>query len=342
MDFSRFLLPVWLCLFGVTGAVQANGGLVQRGDYLQREDVRLFVRDLQAEGFPAARAEAMLAQAVRQQKVLDLIQRPAEGKPWNEYRDIFVTDRRIKGGVRFWNENEKWLRLARERYGVPEEIMVGIIGVETFYGAQMGQHKVFDALVTLSFDYPPRSPFFTKELKNFLLLTQEEPIDPFGVQGSYAGAMGMGQFMPSSYRAYAVDFDGDGRRDLWRSAADGIGSVANYFKVHGWVAGEPVVAPARVAGDAYLNLEANNRKPSYALAELKRAGISPEASIGEHERLVFMNLEGVDGSEFWIGHQNFYVITQYNHSVKYALAVYQLAEAIKQQRQQQAAWSNTR
>ncbi|MGF1644314.1 MAG: lytic murein transglycosylase B [Thiotrichales bacterium] len=340
MDFSRFLLPTLLCLFGLTGAVQANGGVVQRGDYVQREDVRAFIRELQADGFPAARAEALLAQATRQQAVLDLIQRPAEGKPWNEYRAIFLTDRRVSGGVRFWNENEKWLKLARERFGVPEEILVGIIGVETFYGAQMGRYKVFDSLVTLSFDYPPRSPFFTKELKNFLLLTLEESIDPFEVQGSYAGAMGMGQFMPSSFRAYAVDFDGDGQRDLWRSTADGIGSVANYFKVHGWVADAPVVGPARVDGDEYLKLEANNRKPSYRLTELKRAGISPESSIGEHESLVFMNLEGIDGSEFWVGHQNFYVITQYNHSVKYALAVYQLAEAIKQQRQQKAAWSN--
>ncbi len=341
LQVPAMILVVGLSLLATSTAVESSGGVVQRGDYLSRPDVRAFIDALaEQENYSVPTLESLMAQATRQSRVLELIQRPAEGKPWHEYRDIFITDRRIEAGVKFWDDNAPTLERAARRFGVPEEIIVGIIGVETFFGTRMGQTPVFDALVTLGFDYPPRAEFFRKELRHFLLMIREESIDPLGVQGSYAGAMGMGQFMPSSYRTYAVDFDGDGKRDLFNSVADGIGSVANYFKAHDWRPGEEIVSPARVSGSAYKQLQANDRRPRYLLADLSRAGVSPTGPVSEDERLVFMDLEGRSGDEFWVGHHNFFVITQYNHSVKYALVVYQLGEEIKKRRGQKAVWSS--
>ncbi len=310
-----------------------SAGVIERGDYLHRNDVQQFISDMASRhGLPAEQIEAIIAQAARQTRVLELISKPAEGKPWRDYRPIFVNEKRIAAGVEFWNENEPLLENAEIRYGVPPEIITAIIGVETFYGTRMGRFPVLDSLATLGFDYPPRSKFFSKELEQFILFTLEEGMDPFSLKGSYAGAMGMGQFIPSSYRQYAVDFDQDGQRDLFGSAADAIGSVANYFARHKWRQGGRIATRARVNGKQYTKLKANERKPRYTVRQLKKAGIMPLDELPADEKLSFLALNGRKGKEFWLGHHNFFVITQYNHSVKYALAVYELSEAIKARR----------
>jgi membrane-bound lytic murein transglycosylase B len=195
--------------------------------------------------------------------------------------------------------------------------------VETYYGTRSGRTNVFNSLVTLAFDYPPRSPFFRSELEQFLLLTREEDVDVNNVRGSYAGAMGMPQFISSSYRHYAVDFDGDGRRDLWNSTADVIGSVANYFREHGWKPGEAVVIPARVNGQ--IEETRNKLKPHTLISDLSRQGVYPQAHMNEDVKATVITFHGKKGKEYWLGLDNFYVITRYNHSAMYAMAVYQLS-----------------
>ncbi len=324
----RFLLLLMIVVPMYTGA-----GIIQRGDYLQREDVRAFIDNMhQQHGVSVQRLESIIAQARQQARVLELIAKPAEGKPWRDYRPIFVNEKRIAAGVAFWNDNEKQLENAEIRFGVPPEIITAIIGVETFYGTRMGGFPVLDSLATLGFDYPPRAKFFSKELEQFILFSLEEKMDPFSLKGSYAGAMGMGQFMPSSYRQYAVDFDRDGQRDLFSNSADAIGSVANYFARHQWHQGGKIATRARVKGSKYRKLKANDRKPRYTLKQLAAAGVTPVSSLSGNEKLSFLALDGNKGKEFWLGHHNFFVITQYNHSVKYALAVYELSEAIKARR----------
>lgn len=181
--------------------------------------------------------------------ILKAISRPAEkSKPWYDYRKIFITDKRINGGVKFWQQHAEALQAAEQKYGVPVEVIIAILGVETRYGGNVGGYRVVDALSTLAFRYPPRSPFFRSELEHFLLLTREEKMSLLDPVGSYAGAMGLGQFMPSSYREYAVDFDGDGKRDIWTNPVDAIGSIANYLKRHGWIAGESIVHQTEISG----------------------------------------------------------------------------------------------
>ncbi len=322
---------LWFISGGVP--VLANTGVIERGDYLHRPDVQAFIQSVsQQHAIPVEKLRRILAQARRQQAILDAISRPAEGKPWSQYRPIFVNPERIEKGVAFWNAHANELARAEQVYGVPAEIVVGIIGVETFYGTRMGRYPVLDALVTLGFDYPPRSAFFRSQLEQLILLADEEKLNPVGLLGSYAGAMGMGQFIPSSYRKFAVDFDGDGKRDLFHSAADAIGSVANYFKVHGWRNGQWIISPARVVGHGFEQLEANDRRPRYSPRELTMAGIFSSGPVAPDESLLYLRLNGEKGLEHWVGHHNFFVITEYNHSVKYALAVFQLAQAIKDRR----------
>ncbi len=326
--------PLKLISFGLFIAscsmIHANDGSAAQSDYSGRKDVQAFIKKIHAKhGLPEQRISDYLRRTHRQERILALMRKPAEGKDWSEYRPIFLTDKRIQAGVAFWDKHSKELLRASRQYGVPPEIIVAIIGVETFYGTRMGHFSVLDALATLGFDYPPRGNFFKNELEQFLLLVQEEAIDPLKVLGSYAGAMGMGQFIPSSYRRYTVDFDGDGKRNLWESPADAIGSVANYFKAHKWKTGKPVIQLATVRGNKYQQLKPNGRKPRYSKAELEAAGITFRGPVGNDEKLVFLNLKGESGHEYWVGQHNFFVITEYNHSVKYALAVYQLGEAIK-------------
>ncbi len=329
------LWPAILICLTLLHTATAATGVIQRGNYLQREDVQAFIDRMHRQyQIPVTELESILGQATQQKRVLELISSPAEGKPWHQYRPIFINEKRIEAGVEFWNRNEKLLQNAEIRYGVPPEIITAIIGVETFYGTRMGRFPILDSLATLGFDYPPRAKFFSKELEEFLLFTREENMDPLTLKGSYAGAMGMGQFMPSSYRQYAVDFDRDGQRDLFNNAADAIGSVANYFVRHKWQQGGTIATPARVKGKKHKKLKANNRHPTYKLKQLKAAGVYPTRKIASGEKLSFLDLEGKNRREYWLGHHNFYVISQYNHSVKYALVVYELSEAIKAKRKQ--------
>lgn len=273
-------------------------------------------------------AEAVIAAAERKQSILDAISRPAEKtKPWHEYRQIFVTDKRAREGVAFAQEQAAVLSDVSARTGVPQEIIVAIIGVETFYGRIAGSYRVVDALSTLAFDYPKRSPFFTKELEHFLVLSFQAGKDPLSLTGSYAGAMGYGQFMPSSYRAYARDHDGDGIADIWSNPADAIFSVANYFVEHGWQAGEPVVVPA-VFNGAAPDIFEGGLKPRFTVGELAEMGFAPLSSTAVNLKATALNLEGVDGPEYWLALENFYTITRYNHSAMYALSVWQLSQAI--------------
>ena len=297
-----------------------------QADYSQRNDVQQFIDEMvEKHGFDRNDLELKFAMANKLDGVLEAIAKPAEKVlTWREYRPIFVTSKRIRRGNDFLEQHHEILKRAEKEFGVPAEIITAIIGVETYYGRLSGKTQGFDSLVTLGFDYPPRSPFFLSELEQFLLLTQEENIDVSIVRGSYAGAMGMPQFISSSYRKYAVDFDGDGKRDLWNSTADVIGSVANYFKVHGWKNGAQVVVPARVKGQ--MPETRNKLKPHTVISDLAHHGVVPEAAVDSDAKATVITLKGKRGKEYWLGLDNFYVITRYNHSSLYAMAVYQLSQ----------------
>jgi len=272
---------------------------------------------------------------------LFLTRRNAEKRlQWHEYRKIFLTPARIDGGVAFWKENADILRKAEAAFGVAPQIIVAIIGVETRYGNNTGRHRVLDALSTLAFDYPPRSEFFTGELEQYLILAREEDIEVVTTTGSYAGAMGYGQFIPSSYRNYAVDFDEDGKRDLWNNKMDIIGSVANYFNRHGWKAGSPVAVRAKVEGDQYSALLELGYKPNTVLDALRHDGITPIEPMPDDLVAALLSLEQKDGPEYWLAFNNFYTITRYNHSPLYAMAVYQLSEEIRGAYQQSAHFND--
>ncbi|WP_290647875.1 lytic murein transglycosylase B [Aquisalimonas sp.] len=293
--------------------------------------LQAFVHDVsERHALEPERVERVLADAQHQQDIIDAITSPAEALPWHRYRSIFLQEDRIRDGVSFWDENEELLSRVADEYGVDPAILVAIIGVETRYGEHSGRHRVLDALFTLAFDYPPRADFFRSELEHFLLLTEEEGLDPFEIRGSYAGAMGMPQFIASSYRHYAVDGSGDGRRDLMNDVADAVASVGNYFSEHGWRAGAPVVAPANVADDADTHaFTGDGIRLTTTVGELREAGIDPEAEFRDDAQALFLELDGASGAEHWVGLRNFYVITRYNHSPLYALAAFQLAEAIR-------------
>jgi membrane-bound lytic murein transglycosylase B len=286
-------------------------------------------------GIDPQRIRDTLAQAEYKQSIIDAITRPAEAvKPWRDYRTIFMTPARIDGGIAFYRDNREPLERVAAQTGVPAEYIVAIIGVETFYGRNTGSYRVLDALYTLAFDHPKRAPFFAGELAQMFALAKEEPqLDLSTLKGSYAGAMGMGQFMPSSYRLWAKDGDRDGRRDLLTHKPDVFASIANYFVVHGWQADGPVVARATLdAGAAEFVPE--NLEPAQPLSALAARGYRPQA--GEPmprdpatEGATVVNLDGAMGREYWLGYRNYYVITRYNRSPMYALAVHQLASAIR-------------
>jgi membrane-bound lytic murein transglycosylase B len=307
--------------------------LLPADTYQGNPDADRLIEELVAEeGFQRTELEQVFAQAERKDKILEAISRPAEKtKPWYEYRQIFLTDKREKGGLAFFDEHRETLLRAEQETGVPADIIVAIIGVETFYGRITGSYRVIDALSTLAFDYPKRSEFFTKELKHYLILTREQGMDPLEPVGSYAGAMGFGQFMPSSYRSYAIDFDGDGLTDIWENPVDAIGSVANYFKAHGWRSGEQVISAANVAGDPGEEWFVRTRKdlvPKRTLAEFAEAGIRPVDELDPEALAIAMQFQLEQGYEYWLGLHNFYVITRYNHSAMYAMSVYQLSQRI--------------
>lgn len=299
---------------------------------VERENVREFIERMVTEhDFDRDALQSVLAQAETQQSILDAISRPAEKTlEWHEYRDIFLTSERVEAGAEFWRNHREALQRISEETGVSCEILVGIIGVETYFGRITGGYRVLDALSTLAFDYPPRSDFFTRELEQFLLLAREEEMEPTDATGSYAGAMGAPQFMPSSYRAYAVDASNDGRRDIWTNWQDVIGSVANYFVEHGWKRGNPVVAQASLGStwEGTVDASSNSLSPQATVASLSRKGVVFATDLpGDHESQLLV-LEGAQGDEYWVGFHNFFVITRYNRSVMYALAVHQLGQEI--------------
>jgi len=298
----------------------------------ERKDIQLFINEMQQKhGFDQAKLKALFSKTRMQPSIIKAMTRPAEKKPWYAYRPIFITQSRIDLGVDFWNKHAELLKHAENKYGVPPEIIVGIIGVETRYGRNTGSYRVIDSLSTLAFDYPPRSKFFRSELKHYLLMTREENVDPLSLKGSYAGAMGQPQFISSSFRAYAIDFDGDGKRDIWNNPADAIGSVANYFVRHGWKRGDKItqtIKPSNNTDKALLKEKA--LKPSHTIASLRQQGFTGiDTTLEGNELAAVINLEGTDAPEHWLGLNNFYVITRYNHSALYAMAVYQLAEQVR-------------
>ncbi|KOR30764.1 lytic murein transglycosylase [Achromatium sp. WMS2] len=296
--------------------------------------VEAFVNEMVTKhGFERNQMMTLMYQARFRKDIISAMERPAESKPWYQYRSIFLTPSRIDGGVKFWRDNEAILTSVSSKYGVPPEIIIAIIGVETKYGQNIGTYKVLDALSTLAFGYPKRASFFRKELTELFFLDREENLLFVNRVGSYAGALGMPQFMPSSYRVYAVDGDSDGVRDLWRSNADVIASVANYFKAHGWRNKEPIARQATVATDPPNSLLDKGAKPSLSLATLARSKVAPEAipntpPLDPKTPANLIRLDGDMGYEYWLGFQNFYVITRYNHSNLYAMAVYQLSQRI--------------
>lgn len=317
------ILPLVLSLSTAAVAVEpaATGKITAQ----QRE---AFLAEVQEKhGITAQSSAAMLDRAKYQQSIIDAITRPAEAKPWKDYRPIFLTADRISKGRAFLEQHREALTEAEAKTGVPAAMIVAILGVETSYGTNTGRYKVLDALYTLGFFYEPRATFFRGELVQAFALAEEESLDLASITGSYAGAMGWGQFIPSSYRAYSVDGDGDGQRDLWNSLPDVFASVANYFKVHKWQSGEPVAIPAVRADDAQ-DFNAGSMEAKYSLAELSDKGYRPARAIGHSVPATLLQLEGANGTEYWITFNNFYVISRYNRSPLYSMAVFQLAQAI--------------
>ncbi len=300
-------------------------------DYSDRQEVQVFIDEMvQEEGIDRLWMEQLFQEAQYSQSVIDAITRPAEKTlNWAEYQKIFLTPARLERGLEFWEENAEVLEQAVEHFGVPAEVVLAIIGVETFYGRYTGGYRVIDSLSTLAFDYPPRGQFFLGELRSLVLLANQHAVEPASLTGSYAGAMGLGQFIPSSYLAYSSDYDGDGFADLWNNPADAIWSVANYLTVHGWHRNEPVFERIEAPLDISTDLLNQDLKPYLSLDDLSAAGISNLEYDNYRGEVTLMQLEGVDGLEYWIGHHNFYVITRYNHSHLYAMAVAQLAAQIR-------------
>jgi len=312
-----------------------------KGDYLERPELEALIKKLEHNpNLSRERILQLFSSVKQQQSILDAISKPAERtKTWAEYRPIFVTEKRVEGGVEFWKKHQETIDRAAQTFQVPPEIIVAIIGVETRYGQHAGRHRVIDALATLGFDYPPRGEFFYKQLEQFLLLEDYAGINLETTMGSYAGAMGYGQFIPSSYRHYAVDFNNDGKIDIINDPVDAIGSVANYFHKHGWQAGKPI------AGRAYISTKTENKNnpiknldsmidlpelaPKYKIKDFKHAGLITNEHFDENKKASAYKLQGLEGEELWLCLENFYVITRYNHSRLYAMSVFQLSQKIK-------------
>ncbi|EGD4402887.1 murein transglycosylase B [Escherichia coli] len=304
------------------------------GDFANNPNAQQFIDKMVSKhGFDRQQLQEILSQAKRLDSVLRLMDnqapttsvQPPSGPngAWLRYRKKFITPDNVQNGVVFWNQYEDALNRAWQVYGVPPEIIVGIIGVETRWGRVMGKTRILDALATLSFNYPRRAEYFSGELETFLLMARDEQDDPLNLKGSFAGAMGYGQFMPSSYKQYAVDFSGDGHINLW-DPVDAIGSVANYFKAHGWVKGDLVAVMANGQAPGLPN----GFKTKYSISQLAAAGLTPQQPLGNHQQASLLRLDVGTGYQYWYGLPNFYTITRYNHSTHYAMAVWQLGQAV--------------
>ncbi len=294
-------------------------------------ELRQFMDEMTAKyGFAAGDLQRWFADAQLRPDIVEAMDRPKEALPWHEYRRLFVTEDNAVRAARYWRKNARALARAYEQYGVEPEVVLAILTVETRLGKNTGRYRVLDALTTLAFTYPARGEFFKRELEEYLLLARDLGVDPREIKGSYAGAMGIPQFIPSSYRVFAVDFDGDAKRDIVNSADDAIGSVAHYFKRHGWRSGEPVTDEAQVEGEHYLRIAAAGVRPRADLKSLRKYGIAAPNGADEGRQASLFALQGENGPVYRLGYQNFYVITRYNRSRHYAMAVYELSQLVRQ------------
>ena len=307
-------------------------------DYSNHIDAKIFAEKMISEHkFSREEIVGWLKKAKQKDAIIKAMSRPAEKvKPWYLYKELFITDSRIKNGVRFWSENIDDLTKAYNQFGVNPEIIVSIIGIETNYGKNTGDFRVIDALCTLAFDFytqyenrESRRKFFTIQLENLFILAREQNIDPLSLKGSYAGAMGLGQFMPNSYRDYAVDFDGDSFADIWLNPADAIGSVANYLMAHGWEKDQGIITEARLLTENSLVSFNRISRPKNSLAYFKNLGLDTLHPTDTSKKVLPIKLEEESKKEYWFGFNNFYVIGRYNPRVKYAMAVTQLSDKIK-------------
>jgi membrane-bound lytic murein transglycosylase B len=306
---------------------------------LKRPEIAAFVNEVAArDGFSKKEVRTLLKAAQPQPKIIELMNKPLEkAAPWFEYRDHFLTPERIDEGVQFWVEHRDSLERIAAQYQVPPEYIVAILGVETKYGRVLGKFRVLDSLSTLAFDYPPRQAFFRSELEQFLILARENKLDPLTLVGSYAGAIGAPQFMPSSYRRYAVDADGDSKRDLWGDWDDVIASVANYLREKGWTPGDPVLTEATLEPDPSFQIDPHNLELNETVASLASRGVRLELDLPADTPVVLISAEQRDGPAYRVGFHNFYVISRYNASARYVMAVHDLAQAVAQRARRPAA-----
>lgn len=323
---AKFCLSIFLIFTMFSAHADKN--------FVQRKDVQHFINYMVKEHhFNRAELTKIMDQVQLQPQIIESMNKPYEKKTWDVYKALFLTPQRLEAGLQFWQKNQQTLARAEKKYGVPASIIVAIIGVETLYGKHQGNYRVLDALSTLAFNYPQRAPFFAKELKEFLLLCKEHKVSPTQYLGSYAGAIGKPQFMPSSYRFYAVDFTGNGKKDLINDDNDAIGSVANYFYKHGWRMHESVAQPAHISGSGFKHIQTNAKYANYPVKKLAAAGIkSNPVPVHQPTRAGLIELLTQSGKEFWMAYPNFFVITRYNSSPQYALVVYLFSQQLQSQR----------
>ncbi|MCJ8337660.1 MAG: lytic murein transglycosylase B [Pseudomonadales bacterium] len=303
---------------------------IYAADYLQHPLAQKWLQQMLAEGFTKEYLSKVLSTAKRKDSILKALARPAEArKSWQEYRSGFIRTKGIQNGNKFWQKHARALARAEREFGVPAQLIVSIIGVETRYGKVTGSYRVVDALATIGFDNPRRGEYFRNQLKEFLILCREEKLSFDEIKGSYAGAMGIGQFLPSSFRKYAIDFDGDGKKDIWKNPVDAIGSVANYFAEHGWLTDQPVVISAKVSRKIDKEWYNNGLDLKVTLQQWRKRSIGGAERLNQRQKATLMKLIYDKKDQYWFGLQNFYVITRYNRSRFYAMAVFQLSELIK-------------
>ncbi len=298
---------------------------------LQNTSAQAFIKDMvEHHNFKKQELVSLFKEAKFQSKIISLMDKPYEKKQWDDYKQLFLTQKRIDSGLDFWNENKNTFIEVERKYGVPADIILAILGVETLYGKRQGDYRVLDSLTTLAFNYPKRSEFFTKELKEYLILCREQNVSPTKYYGSYAGAIGMPQFMPSSYRYYAITADSKNGADLMNKNKDVIYSIANYFVKNGWQKGGEVAEPAKITGTNFKKLDTNTKTASYSFADILSKGVKPKISKKQHpQKAGVIELDTKNGNEYWLGYHNFYVITRYNRSPQYALVVYLLASELQ-------------
>ena len=310
----------------------ARGDGGNEGSLTERDDVRAFIEQMvERHGFERPWLQDLFGAVQIRSSIIAALDKPATSRPWYQFQGNFLNEHKTREGIAFWRQHKEWLDKARAEYGVAPEYVVAILGVETGYGRNAGSFRAIDALSTIAFDYPRRADYFKEQLENFLLLAREENRDPLDFKSSYAGALGMPQFMPASFREFAVDFDADGQRDIWRNPADAIGSVAYYFKKYGWQADAPVAVRAEAEGDQVAALLADKFNLHYSVAELAERGVKPAEALPAGDKAVLFSLETEPGvNEYWLGLGNFYAITRYNRSVNYAMAINLLARRLRE------------